>query len=69
MPQMKRVKPTELVSILFWLACSEPTLMMIYAGTMRGAQASVWLAAFTVFGAILIAGIARSRAGLAAASR
>ena len=55
---MRRIKPTELVSILFWLACSEPTLMMIYAGTIRGAQASAWIAAFTVFGAILIADVA-----------
>src|SRR5262245_23677434 len=58
MSPMKRVKPTELVSVLFWLACSEPTLMMIYAGTIRGAQATAWLAAFAVFGVILIADIA-----------
>src|SRR5262249_56764764 len=58
MRPMKRIKPTELVSLLFWLACSEPTLMMIYSGTISGAQAFVWLAAFTVFGVILVAHIA-----------
>ena len=58
MRPMNRIKPTELVSILFFLACSEPTLMMIHAGTIRGAQATAWLAAFAAFGALLIVDIA-----------
>ena len=55
---MKRTKPTELVSLLFWLACSQPTLMSLYDGTMSGTRAYAWIAAFTVFGATLIADMA-----------
>jgi len=55
---MRRTKPTEAVSLLFLLACSEPALMSIYNGTMSGAQAYTWLAAFAVFGATLLADMA-----------
>jgi signal transduction histidine kinase len=55
MAPMTRTKPTELASLLFWLACSQPALMSIYDGTISGAQAYAWLAAFTVFGGTLVA--------------
>src|SRR6185295_9517386 len=58
MNPMRRIKPTDLVSVLFWLACSLPTLMLIYGGTIRGAQAYAWIAAFAVFGATLVADMA-----------
>jgi signal transduction histidine kinase len=58
MKPMRLVKPTELVSVLFWLACSLPTLMFIHSGTIRGPQAYAWIAAFAVFGATLIADMA-----------
>ena len=37
------------------LACSQPALMSIYNGTMSGAQAYAWLAAFAVFSIALLA--------------
>ena len=52
---MRYPRPTDLASLLFWLACSVLTLMSIYNGTITGARAYVWTAAFTVFGATLIA--------------
>jgi len=52
---MRRPLPTDIASLLFWLACSELTLMSIYNGTTGGAQAYAWIAAFTVFGATCIA--------------
>jgi signal transduction histidine kinase len=52
---MRRTKPTELAGLLFWLACSSPALMSINDGTIAGARAYAWLAAFTVFGATLVA--------------
>ena len=45
-------------SLLFGLACSQPVLMSIYRGEISGPRAYVWIAAFTVFGATLIADIA-----------
>jgi signal transduction histidine kinase len=45
-------------SLLFWLSCSQPVLMSIYSGELSGPRAYVWIAAFTVFGATLIADIA-----------
>ena len=71
MDRMRRPKPTELASLLFWLACSDLTLMSIYSGTISGAQAYAWIAAFISFGATLIAEMAtrvvdaRSRAAVA----
>ena len=62
---MKNTEPTGLPrslywlgSLLFWLACSLPALMSIYRGEMSGPRAYVWIAAFAVFGATLIADIA-----------
>jgi signal transduction histidine kinase len=52
---MRRPRPTDLASLLFWLACSVLTLMSIYSGTISGARAYAWIAAFTVFGATLLA--------------
>jgi signal transduction histidine kinase len=45
-------------SLLFWLACSQPALMSIYREEISGPRAYMWIAAFTVFGAALIADMA-----------
>jgi signal transduction histidine kinase len=72
MKGMSYPRPTDLASLLFWLACSVLTLMSIYNGTISGARAYAWLAAFGLFGATLIVqmvmqftlfGEHRSRAG------
>jgi signal transduction histidine kinase len=66
---MRRTKPAEAVGVLLFLACSQLALMSINDGTMSGARAYAWLAAFTVFGVTLLADLAmrtvldQSRAG------
>jgi len=55
MEGMRRPRPIGLASLLFWLACSLLTLMSIYSGTISGARAYGWIAAFALFGATLIA--------------
>jgi signal transduction histidine kinase len=71
MSVMRRPRPTDIASLLFWLACSVLTLMSIYDGATTGAQAYAWLAAFTLFGATLIAAMMKrppeGRLGLARA--
>ena len=51
---MRRPRPSDLASLLFWLACSAVTLMSIYSGTIGGARAYAWIAGFVLFGATLI---------------
>jgi signal transduction histidine kinase len=58
MGPVRRTKPAEVGGILLFLACSQPALMSIYKGTMSGAQAYTWLAAFAVFGIVLLADLA-----------
>ncbi len=55
---MRRTKPADVVGILLLLACSQPALMSIYKGTMSGAEAYIWLAAFAVFGIVFLADLA-----------
>lgn len=58
MARMRRTKPAEAVSVLLALACSQLALMSIYDGTMSGARAYAWLAAFAIFGVTLLADLA-----------
>jgi len=55
MKDMRRLRPTDLASLLFWLACSVVTLLSIFSGTISGVRAYAWTAGFAMFGAALIA--------------
>ena len=54
---MRRTQPTDAVGVLLLLACSQPALSSILAGTMTGPRAYLWLAAFAVFGTVMLARI------------